>query len=411
MKVLTPTGYKDPSTLANGDALCAFDLTVGTPIVNHVENIDFVDYAEWCRWWQVEDAVPPFTWYLINGEYRLFREQLIWRNDGVSYTHARELVVGDVIYDDQDCLVTITSIVEEPEDRSGVWYRFDVSGDHSYILDGLTVHNASISWQAGPGSWTPSNTANWVGGVVPGSGDAVTFPVGSGNCTLNFGGTITVQSITATAYNATWDNSVNNNNISLSNSTVNAFSISGTATRSMKMGTATYTFTGANAGWNAQTVSGLTFTGTPNFTFTGTTSGNKTFAGGGLTYGALSLSACSASAFWSITGANTFGSVTIPAPNFIQFAGLTTNTVSGAVNITGGPTTWVTFCSSVVSSSAGFSVGASSSFVWCSFRDITFTGSPTARDCVDLGNNNNVTINPPAGLAPPPMVFSRGTPY
>ena len=38
----TPSGYKSPSALANGDDVCAFDMVSGAPIINQVENIDFV---------------------------------------------------------------------------------------------------------------------------------------------------------------------------------------------------------------------------------------------------------------------------------------------------------------------------------------------------------------------------------
>src|SRR6266576_4143966 len=110
MQILTPSGYKHPSTLSNGDEVCAFDENnTGQAIVNTIENIDFVDYKEWCRWWMMEDMVPSFDWYRINGDTMLFREQSVWRN-GINVCHARDLVVGDVIYDDNDDELVIASI-------------------------------------------------------------------------------------------------------------------------------------------------------------------------------------------------------------------------------------------------------------------------------------------------------------
>lgn len=407
MQVLTPSGYKHPSALADGDEVCAFDLTTGAPIINTVENINFVDYAEWCRWWSVEETVPPFTWYRVNGTFLLFREQLIWRNDGVSYTHARELQVGDTIFDDHDASIIVTSIEETSEDRDGVWYRFHVSGDHSYIADGLTVHNASISW-TGTGSWTPSNTANWVGGVVPGSSDTAVFPASTGTCTLNFGGTITLQAITLTAFTSTWDNSVNNNNVTLSTG-ANAWNGSGTGTRTIKLGTATYAFTNAAGGWNMGVTTNLTFTGNAStITFTGASTGNRTFAGGTLSYGTVNFGTCSGSGFVAVSAGATFGTLTFTAPMRMQFASGTYTFNAAAYN---GSAANINYFFSASPGTQTTIAASGSTFAWAAFRDVNFTGSPTCADCFDLGDNAGMTVVPPAGLASAPIVIRAGTPY
>src|SRR5690349_15537536 len=81
-------------------------------------------------------------------------------------------------------------------------------------------------WVGGTGTWDAATTTHWsdtsggAGGFsVPGSSDTVTFDAnsGGGTVTLNFGGTITIQKITTANFTGTWDNSANNNNITMTN--------------------------------------------------------------------------------------------------------------------------------------------------------------------------------------------------
>lgn len=408
MQVLTPTGYVHPSSLSNGAELCAFDVATGTPIINYVENIDYVDYREWCRWWQVEDTVPPFNWVRINDTLLLFREQSVWRN-GLEVCHARDIEVGDEIYDDQDNLVLVTK-VEEYEDRDAVWYRFDVTGDHSYIVDGLTVHNASRFWVGGTGSLTPSNTTNWAassggasGASVPGSADTATWDgsSGAGTTTLNFGGTWTVQSITMGAFTGTWDNSVNNNNVTVS--AAGGISGTGTATRTIRLGSATYNLTAANPTWNFTTVTNLTFTGSSaTVQFSGGSTGQRQFNGGGQSYGSLVLGANGGNGTpYQITGANTIGTLSVTAPAFIQWPALATNTISNAFNLSGSLGSYIFFGVSNILSTATLSLPSGGSLNWAALQGITVTnGTLTATNSFDLlgninGSGGTVTIKPP----------------
>src|SRR5262249_37995777 len=144
--------------------------------------------------------------------------------------------------------------------------------------------SASKFWVGGTGTWDAVTTTHWAtssggagGTSVPSSADTVTFDgnSGGGTVTLNFGGTITIQSLTLGAFTGTFDNSVNNNNITVT-ATGNAFSGTGTATRTIKLGTATYTLTATgNVAWNFSNATGLTYTGNSgaNIVFSGTASG------------------------------------------------------------------------------------------------------------------------------------------
>ncbi|QDW38752.1 hypothetical protein FFI89_017340 [Bradyrhizobium sp. KBS0727] len=405
MQILTPSGYKSPIDLASGDDVCAFDVTNGAQIINHVENIDYADYAAWCSWWSAtEGDVPPFTWYRINDSYVLFREQSIWRN-GTNVCHAKNLVVGDEIYDDTDRPLQITS-VEPFEDISLVWYRFDISGDHSYIVDGLTVHNANRNWVGGTGTWDSSTTTHWAassggagGQSVPGAGDAVGIDgnSGGGTVTLNFGGTITIQSIAMGSFTGTFDNSVNNNNISMS-STSSAFSGSGTATRTYKLGTATYTVTGNGGVFSIQTGSNLTFTGNTGSTISFTGTGGSQITTSGQTLGTVNFGATAAGGVRTITQTNTFTSITMTAPLWLEIQGGETQTINTVVNWVGNSTNQITLVPSATNGTTAIAFAAGSTMQWCALRGITATGSPAATNSFNLLNNSGFgSLTAPSG--------------
>lgn len=413
MQVLTPSGYRDPSTLAEGDQVCAFNVVTGAPITNRVENVEFVDYEEWCRWWSVDESVPPFSWVRINGSFLLFREQSIWRN-GTDVCHARDLLVGDLIYDDADQPITISAI-EEVEDNALIWYRFDISGDHSYIVDGVTVHNASRFWVGGTGTWDLSATTHWAsstggstGASAPGSADAAIFDASSGGGTVtpSYGGTGTFQSLQWGAFTGTIDFSANNNNVTLSAAS-NAFNgTGGTAARTFNMGNGTWSFTTttSNGGsvWTIPNKTNLTWNAngsTINFTGNASSgSGARFFQSVSLTYNNLTFSGTGCYAFNATSGA-TFNTLTIGGKVNVQLnAGVTFTATSVATTSTSSSPCSLT--SDTPTSQATLSVASGTqSPSWAAFRDIACTGGATfaAASSFDLGNNSGITITAPSG--------------
>jgi hypothetical protein len=104
--------------------------------------------------------------------------------------------------------------------------------------------------------------------------------------TLNFGGTMTIQSLAMGSFTGPWDNSANSNNITVSTS----FGLSGAGSRSYNPGSTTYTITSSTGSWNFAGTSGATFNGSSStIVFSGGT-GTKTFTGGDKTYGTITLS-------------------------------------------------------------------------------------------------------------------------
>lgn len=403
MHILTPKGPRHPDQMDAGDEVLSRDALTGRLICNRLETRpQLVDRSEFARWWNWKP--PAFRFFRINGHFVFSRSQSIWANGFI--THVALLKVGDVIFTERNGFVRVLRIEEV---RRRAWYRFDVDGDHSYVLDGVLVHNASRFWVLGTDSWTAANTAPWAatsngagGQSVPGSSDTVTFDAnsGGGTVTLNFGGTITIQSITMGAFTGTWDNSVNNNNMTLS-STGSAFNGSGSGTRTIRLGTATYTLTATSCAWNFTTVTNLTYVGSSaNIVFTGS-SGTRTINAGNLSHGNVSFGASSGNGFCSISGSTTytFASLAITAPNHLVGSGGTTLTITNAFTWNGSSSAQIGLTSTAAGSALSIAAAGSSTAAWTAFRDITFTGSPTASNSFDLGGNSGITITAPSGGA------------
>ena len=192
LQIKTPTGYKDLSTIQVGDKVCAFDTEV-----NIVEAIDL-----WTAETNDYENQGDFIYYLINGTYKFYKNQSIYVNDVIN--HVFMLQVGDIIYDENDKDVVITSIEELTNEEE--WYRLTISGDRTYILDGIIVHNASRYWVGGGSSvnWNATGNTNWAGSSggagnqsVPTSTDDVFFDTTASPATIS--ATITILSFTKTS--------------------------------------------------------------------------------------------------------------------------------------------------------------------------------------------------------------------
>lgn len=266
---------------------------------------------------------------------------------------------------------------------------------------------ANRFWVGGTGTWDASDTTHWAatsggagGQSVPTSADTVTFDgaSGGGTVTVNFGGTISIQSLSFGAFTGTLDFATNNNNITLSAGTP-VFG-SGTGTRTLNMGSGTWSLTGGNASWFFQNTTNLTLNaGTSTIAFTGTATGVRAFEGGGKTYNIVTVNSSANHAF-RISGANTIGALTVAAPNRILFPVGKTNTITNFTNIIGSSSSNV----GIISSDPNFGIATVSSANnwagdWCGLMYMTFSGGGTfaATNSLNLGNNTGITITPPSG--------------
>lgn len=122
---------------------------------------------------------------------------------------------------------------------------------------------------------------------------------------------------------------------------INTFSSSNSNTRSLTLGTTTWTIPNTSATvWDIATSTNMTLSAASSTISLSNTSGSATFAGGGLTYGTISATANTTGTI-TVTGANTFGTVTLS-----QGAGTTGSYIFGAnQNATG---TWTGNGNSVI---------------------------------------------------------------
>lgn len=200
MQLLTPTGYRDLADCAIGDEVVAFDVNTGAPIINRIEGWDAItpayfaytlpgkrawvqsyepidtwgrEYGKpWAaggRWFKLggmdrlyewalidpQTVTPPMYAYRINELYDVFALQGVWANGNV--TRGELLKIGDTLYDEVDTPFQIASIERIEIDS---WTRMHISGDSSYIADGLTLHNADRYWVGGTGN-TSDATNHW----------------------------------------------------------------------------------------------------------------------------------------------------------------------------------------------------------------------------------------------------------
>lgn len=272
---------------------------------------------------------------------------------------------------------------------------------------------ASRFWVLGTGTWDSSTTTNWAassngagGQSVPGSADTVTFDgsSGGGTVTVNFGGTITIQSLTWGAFTGTLDFSVNNNPL-----TINAnggFNGSGSGTRTYKGGTGTLTLTASTAGslgiWTMSTTTGLTWTAPSSIVFTGPPSGGVyTFAGGGLTYSSVNFGTTGGS--WNTSGNNSYSTLILNGQGGFEPSNGSTVTAT-AVTATSSRSSPLLLACSTNGGSFTFSVSAGTvTFSGGGFKDVACSGGATfsATDSYDFGHNTGITITAPATTGNP----------
>ncbi len=274
---------------------------------------------------------------------------------------------------------------------------------------------------------TSSDTTIWgttsggTGASVPGVSDAVILDgatcVGGVTCTatLNFGGTWSIQSFamgtcTASTTGCIFDNSVNNNNITMSLSSGNAMNISGTGTRTIRWGSATYTLSGTSASFISATITNLTMVnGTATIAYTGA-SGTRVFDGGWISYPSLSFGATSpatATGNYQINGFNTFKAISITPPNYVTFPTGGTNTITDALNWQGtaANSNQIYVGSSSLNSQATLNVAGGSVMQYTMLRDLLFTGTtPACTNCFDGLHNSNATITGPTSGGGPNVI-------
>lgn len=275
----------------------------------------------------------------------------------------------------------------------------------------FAVCTVTCTWDGASTAMWSTTTGGGTGASVPGSGDTAIFDgatcVGGVTCTITVNTNPTIQQITFGACTASTtgcilDFSVNNNNVTLSN----AYSNSGTGTRTLKMGSGTWSLTGGGATiWDQTTGTNLTFdAGTSTIVFSGNSATTGTVALGStsVTYNNITFNGAALGGGWLFTaGANqTMAALSIGAPNTLFFTTGSTYTISSIATSGGSALSTVALLSNNTSNNSTISDAAGSNTIdFSSIRRITFSGGATfaATNSYNLGANSGITITGPSG--------------
>jgi len=343
LQIKTPTGYKDLSTIQVGDEVCAFDNAI-----NKVKAIDL-----WTAETNDYENQGDFIYYLINGTHKFYKNQLVYCNGDENGVHAFQLTIGDTIYNEDDTSIEVVSVEELTSETQ--WYRLIISNDHTYILDGIMVHNATLYWVGG------GSSANW--GQNPG-----------GNWSLSSGGSLLPTTIPTSADDVRFD-------------------------------------FGSAASIINPSATILSFTKTSGYTGTITRSAALTVAGN-FTDNTASAWAGSQTLQISATSTMTSGGQTWGAP--LTFNGTSTKTLVGNWSVTllsiiGGTTTLNKTTTETLTATGGMAIG--NGFIGTA--DVILTGGTwsggNSFGCATLTIAGNVTINSGTNLGTSTLTYSSGT--
>jgi len=262
---------------------------------------------------------------------------------------------------------------------------------------------AARFWVGGTGNWDVADTTHWAassngagGQSVPGASDTVTFDASSGGGTVTVTADHTVTSVTGGAFTGTLDYGTDR---TISYTT---FSFTGTATRSLTLGNAAITMTGASTTvWDITNATNLTFSGA---SATITLSGASAIMTPGAlqSYGTVSFTGSGAARVNS-TGA-IFGTLTRTGTNEKTDTFLIngTKTVTTALNLSGNSSiNRLQVLSNTIGTVA--TITNTSTTVTASnvdFQDIAFSVTIDLSAQTDIGDaNGNSGITFPASVA------------
>jgi hypothetical protein len=262
----------------------------------------------------------------------------------------------------------------------GTTPTFAITGSMSLVAATVWSATGTITFNAtATGKTVTTNGVSLSGAVV--------FSGVGGGWTLGSAFT-TISSVTVTR------GTFSTGNFACSN---DSWSISGTLTRSVSLGTSTITLSQASGlgAWLASLTTNLTLTaGTSTINCTGS---NASFAGGGLTYSTVGLTSTTNGAFFLITGVNTFLNLNISAPTVgvKTVSILQNNTITGTLTANGGSYNARTFIYTDASGTVSTITAAAVALAYCDFQDITAAGASGTWSGTSFGNcggNSNITF-------------------
>lgn len=217
---------------------------------------------------------------------------------------------------------------------NGIFYA---SADTT-VLPTISSGTVTITSSANPGLSASSN------GTGTFSSNITVIGTTSTNISLTalitFSGTLTTTMSSGTLTLSNWTGTTSAASLALNHTggtvtfsnndrTVASVTISGVGTRTVDLGTNTITLAGTGNVWNLTTPTNLTLTASSStLAISDTSATGKTFVGNGKTYGSLQLPTGASNPPVTVTGANTFGTISQSA------AGLGTLTLPASTTTT-----------------------------------------------------------------------------
>lgn len=285
---------------------------------------------------------------------------------------------------------------------------------------------ATCFWVGGPGNFDNANQASWssssggagstcaaTGGIPKNAGDIATFDASSGGGTVTVcgaasancpsgAGLVSLAQITMGAFGGTLDFATRNPDVTLTT----AMSVSGAGTRTLNMGSGTWTLSATSGTlWDCGTCTAALTLNHNNSTILFSASapvGTRTFATGTTkSYGTITLAAATsptATAAFSTSGSPTFANFNITGPNNWT-VGTGTVTITNGFNWTQTSSTPI-----VINGGAGSTISSANNgtMSWAMLWAVTFAGGGT------FTATNSLTINPTAGITVTPPSTGGG---
>lgn len=262
-------------------------------------------------------------------------------------------------------------------------------------------------------TWDGSSTAMWsassggaTGASVPVLADTVTLDaatcVGGTTCAItvntNFSiNTLTMNNCTASAAGCILDFSANNNSPTIGAGGVNG---SGTGTRTLNMGSGTWTVTNGGS-WFFSTITGLTFNAGGSTLVLQQAALTTSIVFGQLTFNTVSVVGISSGqTLLSSSGNQTIATLNYTVPGSLSIANGAVLTLTNGLSISGGSlSNMFELKGGGISGSTAITSTNNSTVSFAVVHDIVFNGGGTltANNSVSLGHTTGVTVNVPAG--------------
>lgn len=251
------------------------------------------------------------------------------------------------------------------------------------LVAGMTYSHTGTMSFTGTGTLT---TAGKAFSAVTVNGSGITLTLGDALNTGNRALNVTLGTFDAAIYNVT----------------CNIVGSSGTAVRTITMGSGLWTLGGTGTIWNTAVTTNLTFNkNTANILLSSTSTIGRTFNGGGLSFNKLTIGGSTGTSTFNLTSANTFSELasTKTVAHTIRFAASASGTTVDTWSVTGTVGNIVTVDSNVAGIQRNFNLtNVTSGIDYLSVTDIAVNQANrfyVGVNSTNGGNNLNVIFTAP----------------